>query len=182
MKSLLLGAALLLAAGAAGTEDPESLVETATDEAIGYLDDDVLSESEADSLLDYVDVDAVSRFALGQYVHRIDEAGYANYRSAMDAHLREALQSHLGQLAGGSVTILRTLEQAEDEVIVETEVDTGEERLDVNWRLRRDAGSWKVIDVQARDLWLAIEQRAQFAAELDQSGGDIDALVASLNK
>ncbi len=58
----------------------------------------------------------------------------------------------------------------------------GEAPETVRWRVINRNGSWRVVDVQAFGLWLAIEQRAQIAAILDQNGGSIDDVIASLDE
>ena len=42
-------------------------------------------------------------------------------------------------------------------------------------------GSWHIVDIQAQDIWFAIEQRAQFGAILDRNNGDIDALINEIS-
>lgn len=139
MKSILVAASVLAIVSSAAADQPESVVETATNEAISYLDDGELAPGEAERLLSYVDVDAVARFALGQYARQVDEAEYAEYRAALDGYLRGQLQSHLARLAGGEVTIGNVVERGEDQAVVETEVTASDgEELDVNWRLRQN--------------------------------------------
>lgn len=159
-------------------EPPIDFVEAATREAVLYLEDGRLAPEEAQELLSYVDVTAIARFALGRYVRQVDDATFAAYRDAFERHLVDQLQTHLAQLSDGEVVIEGTVPRGDDQAIVHTEVTaTDGDVMNVNWRLRRDDGTWEVIDVEAMGLWLAIEQRAQFSAELDRNGGDVAALT-----
>lgn len=176
--------ALTLCAGLhAIAEPPAELVETATSEAVIYLDDGRLAPEEAEELLSYVDVTAIARFALGRYVHQVDEATFEVYRDALELYLVDQLQTHLGHLSGGDVVIKDTVPRGNDQAIVQTEVTASDgDVMNVNWRLRKDDGTWEVIDVEAMGLWLAIEQRAQFRAQLERNGGDVADLTRTIQQ
>jgi phospholipid transport system substrate-binding protein len=50
----------------------------------------------------------------------------------------------------------------------------------VSWRVLGEGGSWKVVDVQASGIWLAITEQQDFVSTIDNHGGDIDVLIAQL--
>ena len=57
--------------------------------------------------------------------------------------------------------------------------------MDVRWRVQGTEGSYQVVDValnlDGNLIWLAIEQRAQFIALLDNSNGSADTLIKKIN-
>lgn len=168
-------------AALADTEPPRAVIEDVSEDALDYMSDDRLAEQELDQLLTDVDVDGIARFALGKYSKRLNDTQYAQYEAAFKTYLRSQLREHLGRFAGTDVEIDDVHERNSRDAIVETKVTKADgEVIDVNWRLRRSSGGWEVIDIEAMNLWLAIEQRAQFTAQLDDNGGDIDALVQEL--
>lgn len=181
MKKIIAAASSLAIASIAFAETPDEIVVTATNQAVSTMSDGALSAAEAEQILAHVDVDAIARFALGQYVRDITDEEFGSYRTAFAGYLVSQMQKHLERLQDGDVAIDGTLERGSDQAIVETEVTTRDgERMDVNWRLRDEDGTWRIIDIEAMDLWLAIEQRAQFTSELDKSGGDFAALTKKL--
>jgi len=90
------------------------------------------------------------------------------------------MREQLDRFAGGEIEI-EDANKRGNQSIIETKVTKPDgETLNVNWRLRRSSEGWEVIDIEAMNLWLAIEQRAQFKAELEAANGDIDVLIATL--
>lgn len=181
MKKILIAAtALAISFPAFAQSEPTDLVETLSDQTMTFLDDETLTNTEIDRLLADVDVDGIARFALGKYFKRIEAAEYETYEDAFRTYLRGQMRDHLLRFAGGEMKV-EDENQRGNQVIVETRVARADgETLDVNWRLRNSDAGWEVIDVEAMNVWLAIEQRAQFQAELDKSGGDMSALIATL--
>lgn len=179
--ALCLALAAPLLPASASPAGPVETVRATTEEAIGYLDDGTLDPGETHALLRSVDVEAVARFALGRHVHRLDDAQRMAYRAAFEDYLARQMRRHLDGIAGGEVAVTGEVPRSDTDVIVETEITTPDGTVQpVTWRMNRADGGWAVVDVQVNDLWLAIEQRAQFDAELDRSGGDIDALIRGL--
>lgn len=176
--SLLLLAAPALTATA--EESPEKIVREATQQASAFMNDGNLSNNEARKMIRFLDVDRIARFALGRHVRSMSTDQYAEYKGAFSRYLREQLQDHLEDFSGSDVRIEKTVARSASDVIVETSVvdPSGE---NVNWRIRQRDGKWGIVDVEAMDLWLAIEQRAQFTAKLDANGGDVDALINDID-
>lgn len=169
---------------AATTFEPEGVIEVANEKVQTFLSDGTLDVSEAEELLDMLDVEAIGRFALGNNVRKASEEELVNYQTAFRGFLVKQLQTHLGDLTDVSFSVKDKIERSADDVIVETKVSgaTSEKIDTLNWRLKNTDSGWKVVDIEAMGLWLAIEQRAQFDAKLQENGGDISALTASLNQ
>ena len=55
----------------------------------------------------------------------------------------------------------------------------GGEPTQLNYRLEKTAGGWKIIDVNVLGVWLVQNYRTSFAAEIGKSG--IDGLVQTLS-
>tara|TARA_B100000678_G_scaffold256316_1_gene234551 strand:+ start:3138 stop:3695 length:558 start_codon:yes stop_codon:yes gene_type:complete len=184
LKNTIMSAAVMTAlvapASAATTYDAKGVVEMANQQMIEFMADGTLDTNEANQLLDFVAVDEVGRFALGANARRASEEDLAAYQDAFEDYLVEQLQMHLGDLQGVEFQITGSVERAEDDVVIETEAVGNSEYSDINWRVKKIDGQWKVIDVEAMGLWLAIEQRAQFDAKLGANGNDVGALAEEL--
>lgn len=66
-----------------------------------------------------------------------------------------------------------------DEAVVRTEVRGGsEEPIQLDYRLEKSTGEWKIYDVNVMGVWLVENYRNSFAQEI--SAGGIDGLIAKL--
>ena len=64
------------------------------------------------------------------------------------------------------------------EVVVRTEVRGRGEPIQLDYRLEKNADSWKIYDVNVLGVWLVEQYRSSFAQEI--SAGGIDGLIAKL--
>ncbi len=73
-----------------------------------------------------------------------------------------------------------------DDFIVMTQLidpndQTGQQPLEVDFRVRTDSGKPVVVDFSVAGIWLALEERDQFTAFLGQNNGNIHTLIAHLD-
>lgn len=174
---------LLVCPAVANASQPAEIVNKLSQDASAFLADGRLSDREAAALLERVDVVGMARFALGAEVRRANPEELEVFLSAFEDYLVVQMQNYLSDLYGAEVQIVRSVSRRVDDAIVETRLQhpsgAGEP---ISWRLRKSRdGVWRVVDIQAQGLWFAIEQRAQFQAQLDANGGRLDQLVASLD-
>ena len=66
----------------------------------------------------------------------------------------------------------------DNEVVVRTEVRGRGEPIQLDYRLEKNADSWKIYDVNVLGVWLVEQYRSSFAQEISASG--IDGLIAKL--
>lgn len=173
--------ALAPAAFAAEDNDAAKLVTTTADEAVSALEDGTISDAEANEIMSDVDIDGVAKFTLGNKWADISADERARYVDAFEIFARNQLKQHLSGLSGATVEVTDVIPRGDTDSIVVTQVSTsGEDRpTEMSWRVVEN-GSWHIVDIQAQDIWFAIEQRAQFQAILDRNNGDIDALIAEI--
>jgi hypothetical protein len=69
-------------------------------------------------------------------------------------------------------------------VVVNTTISGGQldQPVAVAWRVLGAQGSWKVVDVQFKGVWLAITQQQDFVSTIDNASGDIGVLIAQLRR
>jgi len=70
------------------------------------------------------------------------------------------------------------------DVIVNTTISGGQisSPLPVSWRVLGSGQNWKVVDVQFKGIWLAITQQQDFVSTIDNAHGDINVLIAQLQR
>ena len=88
--------------------------------------------------------------------------------------------SRLGDYGGETLRVI-SARAAGNDTIVTTEV-RGPDRppLKVDWRVRGDAGTYKVVDIIIEGASMVITQRDEFASVIRRSGGNLDGLLARL--
>lgn len=177
-------------AAAARDTDAETFMVGAANSTLELLNDSKLSTAErtarfATAMDKYCDIPAVARFCLGRYRARFDDATYAEYSKEFRNFLLAAYQGQLDRFRGEKVSLIGSTVRKPGDVVVNTRVSqkrAGKEDLPVNWRVRKGADGWRIIDLSALGVWLAIEQQASFANALDQANGDPKALIAYVKK
>jgi phospholipid transport system substrate-binding protein len=177
-------------AAAARDTDAETFMVGAANSTLELLNDSKLSTAErtarfATAMDKYCDIPAVARFCLGRYRARFDDPTYAEYSKEFRNFLLAAYQGQLDRFRGEKVSLIGSTVRKPGDVVVNTRVSqkrAGKEDLPVNWRVRKGADGWRIIDLSALGVWLAIEQQASFANALDQANGDPKALIAYVKK
>jgi phospholipid transport system substrate-binding protein len=177
---------------AAATRDPEAeaFMVGAANSTLELLNDSKLSAADRTAKFSaamdkYCDIPTVARFALGRYRSRFDDKTYAEYSKEFRNYLLAAYQGQLDRFRGEKVTLLGSTVRKPGDVVVNTRVSqkrAGKEDLPVNWRVKKGADGWRIIDLSALGVWLAIEQQASFGNALDQANGDPKALIAYVKK
>lgn len=133
------------------------------------------------NLRETVDVRRIARFTLGRHAHGFSEDDIDRYTEAFERFLIRTLNQEAGRFEGADIRVSGSIDRAPADSIVITEVNvSGAAPETVRWRVLERDGDWKVVDVEAFGLWLAIEQRAQVAAILDRRRADIEAVIDAL--
>lgn len=175
-------AAAPVAQAANEDHDATQIVTTTADQTIEALNDQVISDEEADRILTNVDLDAVAKFTLGNKWPDLSADQQARYTEAFQTFARNQMKEHLSGLSGADFRVTDVIPRGEDDAIVVSQVRTSDnsQPQEMSWRVVAN-GSWHIVDIQAQDIWFAIEQRAQFQAILDRNNGDIEALITEIS-
>jgi phospholipid transport system substrate-binding protein len=85
----------------------------------------------------------------------------------------------LSQVQDQTINVKPLRSQAGDtEVIVRTEILGRGEPIQLDYRMEKTAGGWKIYDLNVLGVWLVETYRTQFAQEISARG--IDGLIATL--
>lgn len=166
----------------------ETFVQSSIDKTYAILDNVSLTASEREQrfrglLLSVVDVGRVARFTLGPYVRNATPSDVETFERAFADFLAAVYQRGLDNYASPKVT--GSTERAADDVIVNvtaTAPNGKGPQLSLAFRVR-GAGAEKLItDLQVEGAWLAISQRSDFTAYLQQHNTDIVGLATELER
>lgn len=169
----------------------EAYVQKNASEVLKTLNNPNLSTSERtekfSAYMDqFTDLDAVSNFVIGKYSRRFTEAELTRYRKAFREYALAVYQFELDAYRGEAVQVKNSVDRSPTDSIVNTVIKRQDGRdMDVRWRVQGTEGNYQVVDValnlDGNLIWLAIEQRAQFIALLDNNNGSADKLIAKIN-
>lgn len=127
------------------------------------------------------DMPLIARFALGRHWRTI---GNAERQAYVDAFSRFVLKTYAGQLTNAKIKAFEVVANqlaGKRDVMVQTRVvrDNGQ-ILKLVWRLRARNGAYRVIDVVAEGISLALTKRQEFAAIIRANGGQVSPLIQTL--
>jgi len=170
----------------------EAFIADNIQKGLTILNDRQLSEAaRADQfqqlLLSLVNTKRIAAFTLGQYVRTAPQADQDEFVAAFQDYSIAVYRSYLARYAGQSLKVTGSSQRAPDDFIVTTVmVDpndrSGQRPLEVDFRVRTDAGKPELIDISVLGIWLALSQRDQFVAFLAQNNGDVKALTAHMRQ
>jgi phospholipid transport system substrate-binding protein len=135
----------------------------------------------AEFLLALTDIRRVALFLLGNYAASAPPAQVDAFVDAFRAYSLAVYQAYFTQYAGQTLRVTGSRERAPGDDIVRTALSgPGTAPVQVDFRIRSDTGKPVLVDIAVSDVWLALAQRAEFAAVLSRSHGDISALIRHL--
>lgn len=188
------GGAVLTPAGPALAQAPrdqgaEQFVQTEGQRAVAILADRSVGPAERirrfRALVDNVaDVPRIMRFVLGKYARNITPEQMQRFAAVFRVYEQNVYQRQLSEFHGGALSVTGSMVRKPGDVVVATTVSSSgsDQPTQVYWRVLESGGGWKVVDVQVAGVWLAITQQQDFVSTIDNHGGDIDALIAQLQK
>jgi ABC-type transporter MlaC component len=164
----------------------EAFVQSNIERSYAILNDAELTAAERERqfrvlLFSTVDVKRVASFTLGPYARNASPAAIDRFDTAF-ANLLAAV--YLRGLAGyNALRVMGSTERSPDDVIVSVAAQsaTGGSQLSLAFRVRRSKdGRHVVTDLQIEGAWLALLQRSEFLAYLQQHDGDVAALSTEI--
>jgi phospholipid transport system substrate-binding protein len=169
----------------------EAYVQKNASEVLQSLNNPKLSAAERTSAFSaymdkFTNLDAVSNFVIGKYSRRFTEAELTRYRKAFREYALAVYEYELDSYRGEAVIVRNSVDRSDTDSIVNTVIKRKDGKdMDVRWRVQGKEGSYQVIDValnlDGNLIWLAIEQRAQFIALLDNNNGSADQLIKKID-
>lgn len=174
-----------------GARDPaaEAFVQTKAQRVISVLANKSMSEAQKKQVFrqavdELADVPRITNFVLGKYARTITPEQRARFTPVFRAYAENVYQSRIDDYRGEQLKVTGSVVRKPGDVIVNTVVAGGQlsQPVPVSWRVLNNGGTWKVVDVQFKGIWLAITQQQDFVSTIDNAGGNIDVLTNQLQK
>jgi phospholipid transport system substrate-binding protein len=138
-------------------------------------------------ILGLTDMKRIAKFTLGQYRRTATPQDQDAFAAAFQSYAIAVYQSYFTKYSGQTLRVTGSQERAPGDTIVTTQLidpndRSGQQPLEVDFRVVSDGGKFVVIDFSVAGIWLAIEERDQFSAFLGQNNGSIPTLISHLRE
>lgn len=131
------------------------------------------------------DFETIARFILGRYWRRASRAELDAFVDAFTDMIVARFLPLFADYSGGSIKV-GTVRKFGDNLpyfnvssMIEQE---GADSVNVDWRIRRLDGAYKIVDIVAEGVSIAVTLRSEYGAVLKQNGGDVAALTETLRQ
>jgi phospholipid transport system substrate-binding protein len=129
------------------------------------------------------DIPLMARFALGRHWKRADQSQRSAYVEAFSAFMLHQYASKIGGAQISSFDVQSAYRAGKRDVMVQSRITQhGGRVVKLVWRMRQRNGQFRVIDVVAEGISLALTKRQEFAAIIKANGGKVAPLIHKLLK
>ena len=189
---LSLSLSMAFAAPAKASSPAEQFVQTNVEKGLGILNDKKLSEAQKkaqfrDFLLSLASLNRTARFTLGAAVRTATPQQVEAFTAAFRNYAIAVYQTRLAAYSGQRLKVTGSTERAAGDYVVTTQLidpnaSSDKQPIQVDFRVDKTNGGFKVIDVSVVGVWLAIEERDQFTAFLANHNNSVPALTKHLSE
>ena len=184
--------ALLNGCNAQAVQSPEEVVEQTSQRMIDALtenkaalknDPKIVYDLIETIALPHFDVDYVVRLILGKYWRKATPEQRERFTTAFQVLIMNTYAKALLTYSGEKVRVLPVSggESEAHTLIVHSLVESeGAKPIEVNYRMRKKQGDWKVIDFTVENVSLILNYKHSFAEQIQHYG--LDALIASIER
>lgn len=185
-----LGAAIAPSAAkaAAGSDGAAAFLDDLGTRAVELLSDDSVPEAEREAAFDellrgYFDVPAISRFIMGRYWRRMDDRQKAEFTSVFKRVMAKRFVPWFAGSSTDQFAIGRVAQDSNNKklfnVLSDVSLPSGEV-VKATWRIRQGDKDYRVVDIVANGVSMALTLRSEYGSLLNQSNGDVDSLIELL--
>jgi phospholipid transport system substrate-binding protein len=183
---------LLTGCGARATQSPEQVVAQTAQSMIDALTENKTKLKDEPRIvydlintivLPHFDVDYVVRLILGKYWRQATPEQRSRFSEAFKTLIMDSYAKSLLEYSGEKVQVLPVVGKPVEgrTLVVHSLVHTtGAKPIEVNYRMRKKEGDWKVIDFTVEGVSLILNYKHSFAEQIQGKG--LDALIDSIER
>lgn len=134
---------------------------------------------------DYVAFQTIARWVLGgRHWRAASEEQRERYLALFEKLMVSTYAHRFQRYSGETLEVIGVRNIDETQVLVQTTLKrpNADKPLRVDWRVRGSKDTLKVIDIMIEGLSMAQTQRSEFSSVLRDNGGDVDALMSTLEE
>lgn len=129
---------------------------------------------------DGFDVPAIGKFVAGRAWTKATDPEKAAYLSVFEDVTILTWALRFDQYAGEKLSIDKLREEGKAVLLESSIIRPGKPSIRVDWRIEKGGHGYKILDIVAEGTSLAIAQRADYSAVIQQSNGQFDGLIKAL--
>jgi phospholipid transport system substrate-binding protein len=129
------------------------------------------------------DVPYIGRWTLGRFWNQATPDQQREYLELFERLIIQTYSSRFQEYSGESLRINGTRSEGERDTLVQSTImrPTGPP-MNVEWRVRKTPGGFRIIDVGVEGVSMSLTQRQEFASVIQQNGGRIEGLIQALRQ
>ena len=175
--------ALFVAVLAHAQETPDALVKKAVDEVLTAIkqtrDQKKLIEVAEARVVPYFDFKQMTQLAAGRSWSQASAAQQEALEKSFRTLLVRTYTAALTRVSGDAKVDVKPAVANGDDVMVRTvATEPGKKPVQIDYRMAKTAGGWKVYDVVVENLSLVTQYRSSFQSEIARSG--VDGLIKTI--
>jgi phospholipid transport system substrate-binding protein len=189
---LLAFALLVLPAGAQAldTKQAASFLEQLQEKAASRLGDASISDKEKEDHFrklfnENFDVPAIGRFVIGRYWRAASQEDQKAFLAVFEDAMVQRFLPLLAENSSERFKIGNVTPDARNEnmALIDSRIDRTEgEPYKVSWRVREKDGGFKILDIVAEGVSMAITLRSEYGTVLKNNGGKLPPLTEALRE
>lgn len=183
---LLLIVFLAVAAGSAAAQDARTFVATLGSQAIQVLGPAVPPEQRLARFRELFrtdfDITGIGQFVLGRYWRAATPQEQAEFLRLLQEYVAQAYSARLGPYGGAPFQVTGSRQNGAETVVTSQVVRANGQPVQIDWYLINSGGQFKITDVYVGGISMKVTQRDEFASVIQQSGGQIEGLLARLRQ
>jgi len=184
---LCLAVAAVLATPARAADGPAaSLIEKVASEVISLVKSSTGTQREAgirSALLANFDMAAMGRAALAKYWDSMTEQQRQRFLKAVIATEARAYSDRFGQYGGQTLSVGKVTPRANGVSVVDSKLNqTNGQPIAIQWEVRDTGQGLRITDVKIEGVSMVMTRRSDFNSYISNNGGNVDALIAELEK
>lgn len=160
-------------------------IQSLGDRAIGVIADAKNSQQQRtdkfrEILLDTFDLPTIGRFVIGRYWMSATPEQQKEYLRLFGDLVIKTYGDRLTLYTGEGFVVTGVRPESEKDSIVTSQIThpDGSQPTSIDWRVRQKEGKLGVIDVMVEGVSLSVTQRQEYAAVVQNNGGQIEGLLA----
>ena len=127
------------------------------------------------------DVPAIGRFVIGRYWRRTSDADRQAFLKVFEDAMVQRFLPLLAENSSEFFKIGTVTAHSEKDVLIDSRIDrNGAEPYRVAWRVRETDGAFKILDIVAEGVSMAITLRSEYGSVLKNNGGNLPQLTDAL--
>lgn len=164
-----------------------SFINKVSERGLAFLSDKNLSQEQRKKefrklLQDSFDLQTIGKFALGRYWRTASPEQRKEYLKLFEDMVIDTYAKRFEEYQGQQIKVGKAspVGSKGDSLVHSAIVSAGAPEVSVEWRVRNEGNTYRVIDVLVEGVSMSVTQRSEFSAIIQRGGGNIESLLQKL--